>query len=278
MPYTPTNWQDGVTDVTAALMNKIEAELAALAAGGSTDLNYKGDWVAGTYNDGDIVVYQGIVYICTKQGITTPPDVFPPAGAQDAIPKSLIDAAGDLILGTANDSPAKLSVGATVGHVLTRLAASPFVGWQALPAAPVYPGTELDYAQIIANAAAVSASTEATAVAIITGNPVTYDGTRVKIEIFTAGASNGVAAQGFAMAVCLRDATVIGQLPLTSVNGGGLSAGSVLATFFDTPSAGTHTYKFSLFVSGGSTATYTIQAGPGGSGARAPSYLRVTKA
>jgi hypothetical protein len=270
MPYTPTNWQDGVTDVTAALMNKIEAELAALAAGGSTDLNYKGDWVAGTYNDGDIVVYQGIVYICTKQGVTTPPDVFPPAGAQDAIPKSLIDAAGDLILGTANDSPAKLSVGATVGHVLTRLAASPFVGWQALPAAPVAPGTELDSAQITTPTASIAVTTEATAVAIITGNSVVYDGSPVLIEVEIPLITQGSGANYLTL-VLLRDSTVLGHISRGVV--------AIQYPFFgrlrDTPPAGAHTYKLSGFVANGSA---VVSPGAGGSGNVAPAYLRVTKA
>src|SRR5262245_16485484 len=30
----------------------------------AADFRYLGDWVAGTYNDGDIVVYQGIAYLC----------------------------------------------------------------------------------------------------------------------------------------------------------------------------------------------------------------------
>jgi len=48
-------------------------------ASGNTDLEYLGDYVPGnTYNDGDIVVGpDGITYVCTKDGITTPPEPWP---------------------------------------------------------------------------------------------------------------------------------------------------------------------------------------------------------
>src|SRR6516225_7717858 len=49
---------------------------------------------------------------------------------------------------------------------------------------PPSSGAQLDYAQITANSAAISATTEATAVAVITGNSVTYNGTQVRIEFF----------------------------------------------------------------------------------------------
>lgn len=131
MTYSPTTWADGVTPVNAANLNKIEAALAAASAGGATDLSYKGDWVAGTYKDGDIVVYNGILYMCTKPGITTAPGVFPPPGAQDAIPKSLVDAAGDLLVGSANDVVTRLPKGAD-GTVLGMAAGA--VGWLAMGA------------------------------------------------------------------------------------------------------------------------------------------------
>jgi len=50
----------------------------AFASPITTDLNYRGGYVAGTYNDGDIVVAaDGIAYLCTKSGITTPPEPWP---------------------------------------------------------------------------------------------------------------------------------------------------------------------------------------------------------
>lgn len=42
-------------------------------AGGS-DLNFLGDWAPGTYQDGEIVVYGGVLYMCVEEGVTTPPE------------------------------------------------------------------------------------------------------------------------------------------------------------------------------------------------------------
>jgi len=44
-----------------------------VAASGSTDYHrYKGDWAAGSYIDGDIVVYQGYEYLCVRPTSATP--------------------------------------------------------------------------------------------------------------------------------------------------------------------------------------------------------------
>jgi len=45
-----------------------------ISASGALDLKYDGAWVAGTYNDGDIVVgADGITYMCVVNGTTTAP-------------------------------------------------------------------------------------------------------------------------------------------------------------------------------------------------------------
>jgi len=77
---------------------------------------YKGDWLSTTqYQAGDIVVYGGILYSAVKGPQTNQAPVqFPPPSAQDAIPKSIIDAAGDLIVGTANDTVGRLAKGANL--------------------------------------------------------------------------------------------------------------------------------------------------------------------
>jgi hypothetical protein len=149
LTYSPTVWTDGVTDVDAARLNKIEQQLALLSNTAPAAVEYKGDFVpAQTYYDGDMVVYQGILYMCTKGPVSTAPDLFPPAGAQDAVPRSVIDAAGDLIVGSAPDQVQRLAPG-TQGHVLTRVASAPGVAWQALPTvttplATTLPGSPVD--------------------------------------------------------------------------------------------------------------------------------------
>ena len=76
MAYVPTLWEDGITPVDAANMNKIEDELAALSTGGGgASLTYEGDYVPATeYQDGDTVVADGIVWLCVGGPTTTPPD------------------------------------------------------------------------------------------------------------------------------------------------------------------------------------------------------------
>jgi hypothetical protein len=210
------------------------------AAAGATDLNYRGDWVAGTYNDGDIVVYNGVLYMCTQPGITATPGGWPTAYV--AIP--LTDK------GAANG--------------VATLDATGLVTAAQLPPAG---GGQLDYVQITAQATS-SATTEAAATTIITGNSVTYDGsTRVRIEFFFPKTVSG---GGAPVVVVLRDTTVVGQIAIGSTSNF-LPVGVV----FDTPPSGGHAYILKAFVN---TGTITFSAGSGGSGAFVPAFLRVTKA
>ena len=49
--------------------------------GGETDLDYLGDYVPSSYNDGDIVIAaDGVAYMCVKPGVTTPPEPWPGMG------------------------------------------------------------------------------------------------------------------------------------------------------------------------------------------------------
>jgi hypothetical protein len=131
------------------------------------------------------------------------------------------------------------------------------------------PGTQLDYAQITADTGQINAGSEATAVAAITGNSVTYDGTRVKIEAWapfmTWGGANTVYGGIF------RDGVLIGRAQFTTTGSGQ----TFYVAVFETPSAGAHTYSWRFWV----TSSYVIvNAGPGTTGTNAPAFLRVTKA
>jgi hypothetical protein len=78
MAYSPTTWQDGVTPATAALMNKIEQELVVLDTRPGTEIAYEGDYVPATeYQDGDVVVKDGIAYLCVGGPTTIAPDPTP---------------------------------------------------------------------------------------------------------------------------------------------------------------------------------------------------------
>jgi hypothetical protein len=137
-------------------------------------------------------------------------------------------------------------------------------GWVALP------GQELDYAQITSSPSGITATTEATSQAVVTGNEVYYDGSRVKVSFFAPKLSSSASLA--ATFVLYRDSTALGQ-----VFGG--TVDTTLQGFqlelFDTLAAGSHTYAVKAFVS---TGTLTVDAGAGGSGQLVPGWLRVTKA
>ena len=134
--------------------------------------------------------------------------------------------------------------------------------------------SQLDYAQITANTATITATTEGTATAVITGNSVTYDGSAVMVN-FWAPKVTVPAATTTVTYVVLRDSTVVGQVfggSVTAAGAGGFNYVSVK----DTPSAGAHTYKVTAFA--GAAGGIIVNAGAGGSGNLVPAYLRVTRA
>ena len=137
-------------------------------------------------------------------------------------------------------------------------------GWLAVQ------GQEFDFAQITANPAGITATTEATSQAVISGNNVYYDGSRVKVSFFVPKLS--ASASLTATFVVYRDSTVVGQVFGGTVN---TTLQGVEFELFDTPAAGAHTYAVKAFVS---TGTLTVNAGAGGSGNLVPGWLRVTKA
>ena len=128
---------------------------------------------------------------------------------------------------------------------------------------------EWDYAQITANVS-ITATTEATAQAVVTGNSVTYDGGRVQVECFFPGFDGGQARLVF-----LRDTTVLGDVYNSNAGGNPAQAVGLSGRVFDTPTAAAHTYAVKAFSTG---ATCTVNAGPGGSGSFVPGFLRVTAA
>ena len=82
MPYTPVNFQDGVTPLNAATLNKLDDALEDLYTNPAAALTYEGDYVPATpYQDGDVVVKDGIAYLCVGGPTTQAPNPVPgPAG------------------------------------------------------------------------------------------------------------------------------------------------------------------------------------------------------
>lgn len=139
-------------------------------------------------------------------------------------------------------------------------------------------GGEWDYKQATSDITGVNATTEGGAVAVITGNAVTFDGTRVKVEFFAPEIAY-VAGTGTnkLTVVFLRDTTVVGQAVVLETGSTFVGGPGVKASCFDTPAAGSHTYAVKAF-SAATGPNYTVKAGAGGSGNLVPAYLRVTKA
>jgi hypothetical protein len=184
------------------------------------------------------------------------------------IPVTIIDAAGDLIVGTAADTAARLAIGATDGMALRR--ASGALAWN-LP-----PGHEFDYVEKTSSTS-ITATTEGTADTVVTGSAVTYDGsTVVLIEFFSPSvrpATDAVADR--AVTVTLYDGSssigIWGQTITPSQNDD--NKPFYLARRL-TPSAAAHTYSVRAYVSGG---TGTVSGGAGGAAAAMPAFIRITK-
>jgi hypothetical protein len=125
---------------------------------------------------------------------------------------------------------------------------------------------EYDYAQWTTSVN-ITATTEATANTIVSGNPVVYDGaTIVVIEAFIPSATKGTTYTQFWL---FDGSSSIGAIGVCQVAGG---TSLKLETRL-TPSAGSHTYSLRGSVDG---ATGTATGGAGGAGAYRPGFIRIT--
>ena len=257
--YAPTNWQDYpslATAISAARLNNMESGISAAYHVGS-----------GGLTNADIAANAAIAY--SKLALTGQ-IVNADIAAAAAIAYSKLQLAAAILNSDIANAAAIDLHKLNIPNDATKVALGDGT-WGAPPGGGgVTVGTQLDYAQITAASATISATTEATAVAILTGNSVTYDGTKVAIEFFIPKLTGAGAAT--VTWVILRDATVLGQVYYGT---GSTNAGGSLYRTFDTPAAGAHTYAIKAFVN---TSNQVVQAGPGGSGQLVPAYLRVTKA
>lgn len=137
---------------------------------------------------------------------------------------------------------------------------------------------QLDYKQATADITGISGTSESGATAVITGDAIACDGSRVEIEFF-APEIVYVAGTGTnkLTLVVLRDSTVIGQAVVLETGSTFENGKAASVSCFDTPAAGSHTYAVKAFAAAASP-NYTVKAGAGGSGALVPAFLRVSKA
>lgn len=195
-----------------------------------------------------------------------------PTNAQ-AVLQSLADAKGDMIAATANDTFAKLTVGADGTALIANSGASPGVNW-ALP-----PGYEIGYDQITSDSAALNSTVEATGTTILTCAAHTFDGGPVMMEFFAPYLTGQTANNGVLYISLFEGSTQIARIfGKILTNTAALENEGLIARYRFTPSAASHTYKITAFVTDAGGSTYVIKAGAGGTGTLAPAFVRFTKA
>lgn len=140
-------------------------------------------------------------------------------------------------------------------------------------------GKELDYVQFTSSVVP-TATTEATANTVVTGSPVTYDGSTAIIITFECSAANPAHdAAGRSMLLWLYDgASSIGALcTLTGRDSTNPDRWPVHRERRLTPSAASHTYSIRASVTAGSDGSQAISAGAGGAGNFMPGFIRITR-
>ena len=139
-------------------------------------------------------------------------------------------------------------------------------------------GEQLDYAQTTSDTG-ITASTEGTAITIVSGAALNFDGNTTIVVEFWASvyAANSV---GTNLTMYLfQDGSSIGIIGefRNNVATNGVNT-PVFCTAYLTPTAGSHTYSIrgASSVAGGNN--LTVYAGAGGSGNRRPAFMRIYRA
>lgn len=140
----------------------------------------------------------------------------------------------------------------------------------------VFPGQEIGYAAITSSVS-VTDTSESTATALISSGDLSFDGAPVIAEFFSPKVVPPATVQGGIVITLFEGATQIGRFGQILNSLSGLSdAYEFFARYRFTPSAGTHTYKLCAWVTS-TTGTPQIVAGPAGTAAYMPAFLRFTK-
>lgn len=190
--------------------------------------------------------------------------VTPLAGS--GIAATLLDAAGDLIVASAADTPARLALGSTNGMALQRVAGA--VAW-ALP-----PGYEFDYVEDTSSNT-VTNTTEATADTIVSANAVTFDGsTTILVECFCFYVQPPSTAANGVQFYIYDGSSSIGRIGLVYTPAANTHRAPLYVARRLTPSAASHTYSLRAATTGASA---TVGAGAGGNGSDMPAFIRITK-
>lgn len=141
-------------------------------------------------------------------------------------------------------------------------------------------GSEIDYVEKTSDTS-ITATSEATANTIVTGNAVTYDGSTAIVIEFQAPGYQAPSVSAASMSFWLYDgSSSIGFIGACNNPGtisatvAGMRTTGVMKVRI-TPSAAAHTYSIRASVTSG---TGTVKGGAGGSGVVYPAFIRITKA
>jgi hypothetical protein len=191
-------------------------------------------------------------------------------GAGTGIAASLMDAKGDLIVASANDTPAILSVGTNGQTLVAASGETTGTDW-VFP-----PGYEIAYVERTTDLT-VTATTAATAQEIVSAGAISFDGTAVWIEFFSPYVQAG--ADGFTLIVLYDGASELGRLGAVSgveATADTVVVGSPMCVRKRlTPTAASHTYKAHAYRL---TANGLVTGGAWGSDTNPAAYIRITKA
>ncbi len=247
---------------------------------------------SGTFAVGDhVIARNGHVFVCTAAGT---PGTWVDAGSVGNLVTSVFTRTG-AVVATAGDYTG-VAVGGTADAVATGAITNAMVNAAAAIAVsklaaglagqviggttPAYaypPGFEIAYDQITSGVNVVS-TTEGTPTAIIAGTAHTYENVPYVAEFFSASVTDSSAAAGTITVLLIADGASIGRIAVSdSVTVSTQVVQALTGKLRFTPTAASHTYGISAFVSS-TTGTPTISAGAGGSGVLAPAYVRITKA
>lgn len=189
------------------------------------------------------------------------------AGA--AIAKSKLNLSGQIVNADINAAAAialsKLADPGS-GKVLTSAGAG------AVAAFP--PGYELVYTELTSQIT-VSSTTESAGNSIFAPGAVTFDGSPVILEVFCPNFLSPAVAAGFTALCLFEGATELGKLAVIQSPAAAANSMTLFARRKFTPSAGSHTYTVTAFVSSGSGLVGGLA---GGTAVYLPAYLRITKA
>ena len=225
--------------------------------------NATGAPASGTWQQGDLAVaYNGHVFVCTVAGT---PGTWVDAGSVGNLVTSVFGRAGAVVL-TAADVEGLFTAANQV-----------FQGTGIGTGALVIPaGFEIAYDQITSTVN-VTGTSAGSPTAIISGTAHTYENVPYLFTFFTVYLQPPSTTGGYITVTLTEDGSDIGRIAFSQNDvSGGQGEVSIVGQIRFTPSAGSHTFGITSYVSS-TTGTPEVRAGAGGADVNPPAFLRITK-